>query len=123
MVIGVRRTCMIFGRGLGCIGLEGYHPQSSFAALCSCHDYSPSVLDGDVYLGESDFAPRVTQCDDGEEGVRGEAGEDVPRSCFCWELWEVERASLGGFDLVSVGERDCDLLRVAVDRLDMCSRH
>ena len=69
MFIVVRRNCLILRCGLSCIGLEGYHPQSGFAALCSSHDYSPSVLDGDVYLGECDFAPRVAQCDDGEKGV------------------------------------------------------
>ena len=69
MVIVVRRNCLILRYGLSCIGLEGYHPQSGFAALCSCHDYSPSVLDDDVYLSESDFAPRVAQYDNGEKGV------------------------------------------------------
>ena len=42
---------------------------AGFGALRSSHDNSSSVLDGDFYFGERDLTPRITQYDDGDQGV------------------------------------------------------
>ena len=45
----------------------------------------------------------VAEKTDGDECVVGEIGEDVPEAGCQRELWEREKASMGGSNGVSVG--------------------
>ena len=52
------------------------------------------VMDGDCVFGESGDTVTVTQCSDGDEGVLGEARDDMGKSRSNGNGWEVEGALL-----------------------------
>jgi hypothetical protein len=74
---------------LGVGALKGYHPQACLGAFMST-DYCPAAIyDGAIDFCERHGASRVAHCDNGEQGVGREAGDDVGCSCAGWEIWQI----------------------------------
>ncbi len=65
--------------------LEQDHPADDSAAM---------IHDGASNLGEGDSTAGVAHCNDGQEGVRYKARDDVSISGGGWQLWEIKSASV-----------------------------
>ncbi len=74
--------------------LEWDHPEASVHAFVATDDSAATKHNGASNLGEGDGTAGIAHCNDGQEGVRCEARDDVGISGSGWQFWEIESASV-----------------------------
>jgi hypothetical protein len=74
--------------------LERDHPEASARAFVAADDSAATIHDGASDLGEGDSTAGVAHCNDGQEGVRCKARDDVSISGSGWQLREIKSASV-----------------------------
>jgi hypothetical protein len=69
-------------------------PVSSVRAFVATDNSVATIHDGASNLGEGDGTAGIAHCNDGQEGVRCKARDDVGISGSGWQLWEIKSASV-----------------------------